>query len=148
MDATTPTLIQGGKSIDDRGSLSFNNEVVLSSFQRFYAIENHKQGFIRAWHGHLKESKLFVPLKGSFLVAAVPLDHPINPSKDNEIYKTVLSESGAKSLFIPKGYANGFMNLSADAVLLVFSSSTLEESKDDDFRFNFDYWNAWNIEQR
>ena len=40
------------------------------------------------------------------------------------------------------------MTLSKDAKLLVFSSSTVDESKNDDFRFPFDMWNPWVIEQR
>jgi len=147
-DYKVPTTILGGKATDDRGSLTFNNEIELNKFKRFYAIENHKQGFIRAWHGHLKEAKLFVPLRGSFLVAAVELDDPVSPSKENKIVKSVISDSNSNSLFIPAGFANGFMNLSSDAILLVYSSTSLEESKGDDYRFEFDYWNPWEIEQR
>ena len=147
-DYKVPTTIPGGKATDDRGSLTFNNEIELNKFKRFYAIENHKQGFIRAWHGHLKEAKLFVPLRGSFLVAAVELDDPVSPSKENKIVKSVISDSNSNSLFIPAGFANGFMNLSSDAILLVYSSTSLEESKGDDYRFEFDYWNPWEIEQR
>jgi dTDP-4-dehydrorhamnose 3,5-epimerase-like enzyme len=148
LDLKVPTIIPGGKATDDRGSLTFNNGIELNQFKRFYAIENHRQGFIRAWHGHLKEAKLFVPLRGSFLVAAVELDDPVSPSKDNKIAKSVISDTNSNSLFIPAGFANGFMNLSADAILLVYSSTSLEESKGDDYRFEFDYWNPWEIEQR
>ena len=147
-DLKVPTIIPGGKATDDRGSLTFNNGIELNQFKRFYAIENHRQGFIRAWHGHLKEAKLFVPLRGSFLVAAVELDDPVRPSKENKIAKSVISDTNSNSLFIPAGFANGFMNLSADAILLVYSSTSLEESKGDDYRFEFDYWNPWEIEQR
>jgi dTDP-4-dehydrorhamnose 3,5-epimerase len=147
-DLGVPTTIPGGKATDDRGSLTFNNSIELNQFKRFYAIENHKQGFVRAWHGHLKEAKLFVPLRGSFLVAAVELDDPISPSKENKIVKSVISDTNSNSFFIPAGFANGFMNLSADAILLVYSSTSLEESKGDDYRFEFDYWNPWEIEQR
>jgi dTDP-4-dehydrorhamnose 3,5-epimerase len=147
-DLKVPTIIPGGKATDDRGSLTFNNGIELDQFKRFYAIENHRQGFIRAWHGHLKEAKLFVPLRGSFLVAAVELDDPVRPSKENKIAKSVISDTNSNSLFIPAGFANGFMNLSADAILLVYSSTSLEESKGDDYRFEFDYWNPWEIEQR
>jgi dTDP-4-dehydrorhamnose 3,5-epimerase len=147
-DLKVPTIISGGKATDDRGSLTFNNGIELNQFKRFYAIENHRQGFIRAWHGHLKEAKLFVPLRGSFLVAAVELDDPVSPSKENKIAKSVISDTNSNSLFIPAGFANGFMNLSADAILLVYSSTSLEESKGDDYRFEFDYWNPWEIEQR
>ena len=147
-DLKVPTIITGGKATDDRGSLTFNNGIELNQFKRFYAIENHRQGFIRAWHGHLKEAKLFVPLRGSFLVAAVELDDAVSPSKENKIAKSVISDTNSNSLFIPAGYANGYMNLSADAILLVYSSTSLEESKGDDYRFEFDYWNPWEIEQR
>jgi dTDP-4-dehydrorhamnose 3,5-epimerase-like enzyme len=147
-DLKVPTIISGGKATDDRGSLTFNNGIELNQFKRFYAIENHRQGFIRAWHGHLKEAKLFVPLRGSFLVAAVELDDPVSPSKDNKIAKSVISDTNSNSLFIPAGFANGFMNLSADAILLVYSTTSLDESKGDDYRFEFDYWNPWEIEQR
>lgn len=147
-DLKVPTIIPGGKATDDRGSLTFNNGIELNEFKRFYAIENHRQGFIRAWHGHLKEAKLFVPLRGSFLVAAVELDDPVSPSKENKITKSVISDTNSNSLFIPAGFANGFMNLSTDAILLVYSSTSLEESKGDDYRFEFDYWNPWEIEQR
>ena len=147
-DLKVPTIIPGGKATDDRGSLTFNNGIELDQFKRFYAIENHRQGFIRAWHGHLKEAKLFVPLRGSFLVAAVELDDPVSPSKENKIAKSVISETNSNSLFIPAGFANGYMNLSADAILLVYSSTSLEESKGDDYRFEFDYWNPWEVVPR
>ena len=42
----------GGRAIDDRGGLLFINDLDLSNYRRFYVVENHAQGFIRAWHGH------------------------------------------------------------------------------------------------
>ena len=143
-----PTLIKGGRAVDDRGALNFVNDFSLYGFKRFYTVQNHKQGFIRAWHGHLNEAKAFIVVSGSVMACAVRLTDKNNPSKDEEVKKFTLSSTTPSALVIPAGYANGFMNLTRDAVLLVLSSSTLEESLSDDYRFEFDYWNPWKIESR
>jgi len=143
-----PSVFQGNKIFDDRGSLGFINGFNVSDFKRFYLIENHSVNFIRAWHGHLKETKAIIMVKGEALVCAVELDDTTNPNKDNEVTRVVLSATSPSALYIPAGYANGFMTLSADAKLLVFSSTTVEESQGDDYRFAYDYWNPWNITPR
>ena len=56
-ELSLPTLIKGGIAFDDRGSLSFVNSFDLGKYKRCYTVKNHTQGFIRAWHGHLNESK-------------------------------------------------------------------------------------------
>jgi dTDP-4-dehydrorhamnose 3,5-epimerase len=143
-----PSVFQGNKIFDDRGSLGFINGFDVSDFKRFYLIENHSVNFIRAWHGHLKETKAIIMVKGEALVCAVELNDTTNPNKDNEVTRVVLSATSPSALYIPAGYANGFMTLSADAKLLVFSSTTVEESQGDDYRFAYDYWNPWNITPR
>ena len=143
-----PSVFQGNKIFDDRGSLGFINGFDVSNFKRFYLIENHSVNFIRAWHGHLKETKAIIMVKGEALVCAVELDDTTNPNKNNEVTRVVLSATSPSALYIPAGYANGFMTLSADAKLLVFSSTTVEESQGDDYRFAYDYWNPWNITPR
>ena len=59
-----------------------------------------------------------------------------------------LSAAQPKVLFIPAGYANGFMSLTDDTRLIFFSTSTLDESKEDDVRYDARYWNIWTIEER
>jgi dTDP-4-dehydrorhamnose 3,5-epimerase-like enzyme len=145
---TKPTLIQGNRATDDRGSLAFINGFDISSFKRFYLVENHSSNFIRAWHGHLKEAKAILVIKGSAIVCAVEMDDPISPKKSNEVERKVLSSNSPAAFYIPAGYANGFMTLSDDAQILVFSSTTLEDSLGDDYRFEFDYWNPWEIVPR
>jgi dTDP-4-dehydrorhamnose 3,5-epimerase len=145
---TEPTLIQGNIATDDRGSLAFINGFDISSFKRFYIVKNHASNFIRAWHGHLKEAKAILVIEGSAIVCAVKMDDPISPNKSNEVARKVMSSSNPTAFFIPAGYANGFMTLSEDAQILVFSSTTLEESQGDDYRFKFDYWNPWEIVPR
>ena len=143
-----PTVLNGGHYIDDRGTVSFFNEIDLTEWKRFYVVSNHQIGFIRAWHGHKHECKMVIPLAGASLVASVKIDDWDNPKTDVPPHKFVLSADSPRSLFIPNGYANGFKTLTADAKLLFLSSSTLEESAADDYRFDWKLWNSWEIEYR
>ena len=140
--------VAGGKAFDDRGSLTFINDLDLSQFKRFYIVENHARGFVRAWHGHKKEAKAVVVVSGSALVAAVKVDNWESPSKDLKVERVVLSAEKPAALLIPAGYANGFMTLTESAKVMFLSTSSLEESAGDDFRFDARLWNPWNIEER
>jgi len=143
-----PLLIEGASSVDDRGSLTFMNGFPLPNYKRFYTVANHQQGFIRAWHGHLLESKALFILQGSVLACAVKMTDKVAPDKNQEVTRVVLDSRKPSALYVPKGYANGFMSLSQDALLLILSSTTLEESQGDDYRFPFDYWNPWQVVPR
>ena len=76
--------ISGGLFADDRGFLRFVNDFDFSNVKRFYQVENHSRGYIRAWHGHNKESKYVYVAKGSALVGAVNLE-------SEEVHKFTLS---------------------------------------------------------
>lgn len=134
--------------VDDRGILSFSNKLNLSSVKRFYTVQNFQKNFIRAWHAHKKESKIFILLQGAFLISCVKIDNWKKPSKKNKVYKFFTSDENKKIIFIPSSYANGFMSLRDDSTLLVLSNRSLSESTKDDFRFNSHYWDPWNISQR
>src|SRR5690606_36251636 len=111
----------GGLAVDDRGKLSFVNEFNFSDVKRFYCVENHQVGFVRAWHGHKKEGKYFFVTRGSFLVGAVKVDNWENPSKDLPVQRFTLSADNPGILYIPPGYANGLMSLTLGASLMIFS---------------------------
>ena len=51
-------------------------------------------------------------------------------------------------LYIPPGYANGFMSLSTDAKIVFYSTSTLQESQSDDVRYDSRYWDVWQVVER
>ena len=148
MEEKNPILTKGGLSVDDRGTVSFVNDFDFKNVKRFYVVENHKQGFIRAWHGHKNESKYVFVVKGSAVVAAVKIDNWENPSKNLQVNRFVLSEKTPSVLFIPAGYANGFMSLSEDAKLIFYSTSELKDSLNDDIRFDAHYWDVWKVEER
>jgi len=147
-DELLPQLIKGGLAVDDRGTVSFVNDFNLSDVKRFYIVENHKQGFVRAWHAHKKEAKYVMVVKGSAVIGAVKIDNWESPSKDLKINRYVLSEKSPSVLFIPAGFANGFMSLSEDAKIIFFSTSELKDSLNDDIRYDAHYWEAWQVEER
>lgn len=144
-----PKLINGGVATDDRGSVRFVNEFNFEGVKRFYQVQNHRAGFIRAWHGHHNESKYVYVVKGSALVGAVPIGMMIDQNIDqSKVFKTVLSSNNPKVLFIPAGYANGFKSLEADTIIQFFSTSTLEESLGDDIRFEYNLIDMWGEDYR
>jgi dTDP-4-dehydrorhamnose 3,5-epimerase-like enzyme len=141
-------LIKGGLAADDRGAVSFVNDFDFAGVKRFYMVENHRQGFIRAWHAHRNEAKYVLVVKGTALVCGVKVDDWSQPSKDLPIARHVLSDRSPAVLYLPAGYANGFMSLTADAKILFLSTSTLADSLNDDIRWDAHYWDPWHVEER
>lgn len=146
--AEEPRLIQGDLAVDDRGEVGFVNEFHFEGIKRFYTVANHRQGFVRAWHGHRREAKYVMAVSGAAVVGVVRVDDWERPSKSAPVQRFVLSSTKPAVLFIPAGYANGFMSLTEDTKLIFFSTSTLEESKGDDIRFGARHWDIWSIEER
>jgi dTDP-4-dehydrorhamnose 3,5-epimerase len=141
-------LIRGGLATDDRGEVGFVNEFDFADVKRFYMVSNHRQGFIRAWHAHRIEGKYVLVVKGAAMVCGVKIDDWDQPSRDLQIHRYVLSERLPSALYLPPGYANGFMSLTDNAKLLFFSTATLEDSLGDDIRYDARYWDPWTVEER
>ena len=128
------SLYNGGVAVDERGSVSFVNDFNFEDVKRFYQVSNHKRGFIRAWHGHENEGKYVYVAKGSAKVAYIKMKGGQPPVWN------VLSDKNPKVMWIPPGYANGFKTLEEGTIVQFFSTSTLEESLDDDYRYDWDHW--------
>ncbi len=146
-------VIEGKKAIDDRGSVSFINSFDPEQYgiKRFYIVENHKKGFIRAWHGHRKETKYALVLQGTAILAAVNLMEVFdNYTLEPENEKIILDGSQPKIVQIPAGYFNGFKLLTEGAKIMFFSTNTIEEASDDDIRISLNELlpNIFNIEER
>lgn len=139
----------GGLATDDRGTVRFVNDFDFSGVKRFYTVENHQAGFVRAWHGHRKEEKYVYCTRGAAIVAVVQVedfDQPPDPFA--RASRFVLSADKPSVLYIPAGYYNGSMALTDGAQLIFFSTATVEESKGDDFRLPARFWDAWTVEER
>lgn len=141
-------LLPGGSATDDRGRVTFFNELPLGDFKRQYFVRNHSRGFIRAWHGHAREGKAVIVVSGTAIVCAVKVDNWDDPDPSAPVARYVLTEQSPSVLFIPPGYANGFMTLTDATVLQFLSTSTLQESLEDDTRFGSRFWDPWTIAER
>lgn len=140
MSIRTLELIPAGVATDARGELRYCNDLPLDEFVRFYTIQNKSVGFVRGWHGHKIEAKAIIPLAGKIRVGAARVDDWANPSKDCFVGRFDLDADNPQALLIPGGFANAIVSLTPGALVGVFSSSSLEESLADDFRFRNDYW--------
>ncbi len=141
-------MMAGGLAADDRGELAFVNDFRFEGVKRFYMVSNYSQGFVRAWHGHKREAKYVTAVSGAAVVGAVCIDDWERPSRELEVQRFVLSAHKPSVLYIPAGYANGFMSLTADLKLMFFSTSSLEESHGDDFRYESRHWDIWKVVER
>lgn len=148
IEGELPTLVEGQIRVDDRGSVSFVNEFDFRAVKRSYLVANHRAGFVRAWHAHRNEAKYVTVVQGAAVIAAVKIDNWEKPSATAKVHRYVLSAANPGVLFIPAGYANGFMSLTEDAKLMFFSTSTLDESRGDDVRYDARYWNPWDVVER
>ena len=145
---TEPVLYTGDLAADDRGELTFVNDFDFAGVKRFYTVRNHRAGFVRAWHAHRREAKYVTVVSGAALVGAVAIDDWDAPSRDAPVKRFVLAAHRPRVLYVPAGYANGFMSLTADAHVVFFSTSTIEESLTDDVRYDPRHWDIWTVEER
>ncbi len=141
-------LIEGNIAVDDRGTVSFVNDFNFSGVKRFYMVTNHRAGFVRAWHAHRHESKYITVARGAAVIGAVKIDKWENPSKDSQVDRYVLSAEKPSVLYVPAGYANGFMSLTEDATVVFYSTASLQESQGDDVRYDARYWDIWQVTER
>lgn len=137
-------LHDGKVFVDDRGTLRFFNEFNFEKegIKRFYQVENHERGFIRAWHGHKKEVKYAYVAKGSVWAAIVDMED------ETQAERYILSDKNPKILHIPAGKYNGFQTLEEGTIIIIFSTATAEESQGDDYRVPYNKFPLFNKEYR
>jgi dTDP-4-dehydrorhamnose 3,5-epimerase-like enzyme len=152
------------RSVDDRGSflnidlnVDFNsNKSILEKnspskipfFKRSYLISNHKAGVVRAFHGHKNEAKMFYVARGTFKFIIMEMTES---NTTNQNWKEfILSSDKPLLLFVPPKYYNGFVSLTADNLLICFSSSSIDESIKDDYRLPYNDLgeDVWSIKNR
>ena len=142
MNLNKPNKINGNFKKDSRGVVKFVNDFNFEGVKRFYLVENADTKIIRAFHGHMQEAKYVYVVSGSILLCTVFLDDAKNPSKENKVERFILKADQPEVLYIPPAYANGFRALEENSKAIFFSTSTLEESLKDDFRFPANYWGS------
>ena len=132
-------LINGGKHIDDRGTIQYNNDFDSSCVKRIYSIENADTIFVRGWQGHKIEQRWFTAIKGSFKVNLIAIDDWENPSKNLDIHTFIIDAEKLDVLHVPMGFVSSIQALVAGSKLLVMSDYRLNEINDE-HRFPLDYF--------
>jgi dTDP-4-dehydrorhamnose 3,5-epimerase len=139
---TSVKLIQGNVFKDERGGLKFFNSFQMSEIKRFYEISPADTSTIRAWQGHKEEKKWFYCNSGAFVVNLIKIDNFEKPSPELKADKYELSAEKPLILEISGGFASGIKATEKNSRLLVFSNFTLEESREDEFRYSPQTWKA------
>ncbi len=138
-----PRLIQGRKHIDGRGTVSYINDFLFDGVKRFYLIEHADTKIARAWQGHQQEQKWFYVVSGIFKVVIVKPDNWVTPVDAIQIEEFELHAGQPGILFVPGGFVNGFKALEPNSKMIVYSNFSVEESANDDFRFDSALWFDW-----
>jgi dTDP-4-dehydrorhamnose 3,5-epimerase len=110
-------VIQQNKFTDNRGFLkiTFHNKII--NFNKFifeYSVTS-KKNVIRGLHFQYKfqQAKLIYVLKGKILDVVVDLRK--NSPTFGKYYSIILSDKNCKALYVPEGFAHGFVALSETA---------------------------------
>ena len=133
-------IYEGLKHTDERGTVKFFNSLNMAEIVRMYEISPSSTNLVRAWQGHQFEKKWFYCSEGSFIINILKIDDFINPSPLLVPEKIVLDSSKPSFLELPGGYATGIKATAENSKLTVFSDYSLDESKNDDYRFSDNKW--------
>lgn len=149
IDFKKPRAVAYPVFADDRGTFAlFINglgEIApgAGAIKRIYYVCNDAKGIVRGFHFHKKEWKFFVIVSGSAKFMA------LNPKKPEEKFQFVSSVRKNNLVIIPPLYANGWVSLVDNTILVCASTSTTEESLKDDQRFDPYKWgDVWAVKSR
>ena len=143
-------IIQGKKFEDKRG---FLREVFIEKITKkkliFSIISKSKKNVVRGLHIQLKnsQSKYISVLKGKILDVVVDLRK--NSKTFKKFFKIILSDKNCKSLFIPSGFAHGFLGLDEENIVLYSCDNYRNKSSERSIKWNDPElkinWNIKNI---
>lgn len=132
-----PFLEKAQLHIDDRGSVycpfDHNGDGDVGLIKRTYIVHNWQKGRIRAWHGHMQGWTGLHVINGVAKIVAVPIG-PGFAQRFHKFESAVLSERNPGIFWVPPGWYNGHVSLKDNTKILVYSTHTFEEVKQDDVR--------------
>lgn len=136
-------VLAGERHVDVRGSVRSLNGFRFPGVRRMYVIQHPETSIVRGWNGHQFERKWFYCMAGAFTLALVKLDDMEHPSAAlvPEIHH--LTAERSELICVPAGYASAMRAETPDAVLMVLSDKTLEESVADSYRYDAHNWVNW-----
>ena len=125
-------IIQGENHLDKRGAF---REIFLKNKMKgfngiFWCVSKSKKNVVRGLHIQKKnnQAKYISVIKGK--VFDVVLDLRKKSKTFGKCYKIVLSDKNSKSLYIPKGFAHGFMGMEKENIV-VYANSNYRSKKNE-----------------
>ena len=119
-----------GKRFDDkRGFLrEIFKEKILNKKLKFTIVSSSKKNVLRGLHyqNNKPQDKFITVIKGRILDVVVDIRK--NSKTYGKHFKIELSESNSKILFVPKGFAHGFLGLEKENIV-VYSLSEYRNKK-------------------
>jgi len=148
-DTKEPVLLKTPSVSDDRGYLiPLTDHIDHDLFHRCYVVGDYGKRVVRGLHYHKKEMKIFTIVSGAAKFIAVKIPEDVanrnnrqeieNYLEENpDVIKTfVLSDRHQGVVAIPAYYANGWVSLEDNTILVCLSSLRFENTKDDDIRID------------
>ncbi len=146
-------ILETNNFTDNRGSFQklfnadwFTAEGLDTDFKEFYYSVSHRN-VIRGMHFQLpphQHAKLVYVSKGN--IVDVVLDLRKNSSTFGKYFNVTLNDTDARYLYIPVGFAHGFMALDDNTIVNYAQTSCYNKDADAGIAFN-SFGFDWNIEQ-
>ena len=137
-------IIKLKKKNDKRGFFSrifcskeFLKKKLEKNFVQFNYSFSKQKHTLRGMHYQIPpfaETKLIKCIKGE--IFDVILDLRINSKTFGKSFSTVLSANNKKMIYVPKGFAHGFLTLKKNSEVLYFVTSPYKKTHEKGVRFN------------
>ena len=148
-DIEHPQILKVQSISDDRGYLiPFTDHIDHDLFHRCYIVGDYGKRIIRGLHYHKEEMKIFTIVSGAAKFITIKLSEDMADRNDFEEIQThlkdnpelietfVLSSRHQGVLIIPAYYANGWMSLEDNTILVSLSNLRFEKAMHDDIRIS------------
>ncbi len=150
MDYTKPFIYESKVSSDDRGTfvpwLQETDKLPYApdlKVKRVYYVYNYGAGVVRGFHFHEREWKIFTICNGSAKFVA------LDPKNPDEKFTFISSSRKPQVIVVPPGFANGWVSLEPNTILICGSTASFEESINDDKRMDpYKFGDVWAVKGR
>ena len=130
-------IVKQKNNKDNRGNLreTFNYKILKKKFIFEYCTTSKKNVF-RGFHFQYKkqQSKLISVIKGEILDCVIDLRK--NSKTFGKTFKIILSENKNISLYIPKGFAHGYLTLKKENIVICKQSNFFSSKFEDGIIWN------------
>ena len=130
-------ILKGRSFKDRRGWLreGFKKKLIKKDII-FSIISKSNKNVIRGLHlqTRIQQDKLVTVLKGKILDVVVDLRR--SSKTFGKHHKVILSEKNCKSMFVPKGFAHGFLSLEKENIVLYGCSNYRDKKSEASIKWN------------